>query len=130
MAPRSRPPSSSKMATPQALDASLLRPPRRRIPSTICSNWTTANGLLGGRGIAPQSPRRKSSLVTRIRAPIRALMGEEKIPVPSVRIVAVVGEGSVSPLKNASWEQVMLHTVSERCIRFDAVLIKKLYSFI
>ena len=29
-----------------------------------------------------------------------------------VRIVAVVGEGSVSSLKCAMWEEVMLHTVS------------------
>ncbi|CAA6666242.1 unnamed protein product [Spirodela intermedia] len=29
-----------------------------------------------------------------------------------VRIVAVVGEGTVSPLKGASWEQVMLHTIA------------------
>ncbi|XP_021274093.1 violaxanthin de-epoxidase, chloroplastic [Herrania umbratica] len=29
---------------------------------------------------------------------------------PPVRIVAVVGEGSVSPLKSATWEEVMLHT--------------------
>lgn len=29
-----------------------------------------------------------------------------------VRIVAVVGEGSVSPLKCATWQEVMLHTVS------------------
>ncbi|EEF32130.1 uncharacterized protein LOC8264048 [Ricinus communis] len=29
---------------------------------------------------------------------------------PPVRIVALVGEGSVSPLKCATWEEVMLHT--------------------
>lgn len=29
-----------------------------------------------------------------------------------VRIVAIVGEGSVSPLKSAPWYDVMLHTVS------------------
>lgn len=29
-----------------------------------------------------------------------------------VRIVSIVGEGSVSPLKCAPWEEVMLHTVS------------------
>ncbi|XP_058005475.1 uncharacterized protein LOC110647583 [Hevea brasiliensis] len=29
---------------------------------------------------------------------------------PPVRIVALVGEGSLSPLKNATWEEVMLHT--------------------
>lgn len=30
---------------------------------------------------------------------------------PPVRIVALVGEGSLSPLKNAPWLDVMLHTV-------------------
>lgn len=29
----------------------------------------------------------------------------------SVRIVAIVGEGSVSPLKGTPWEEVLLHTV-------------------
>lgn len=29
-----------------------------------------------------------------------------------VRIVALVGDGSVSPLKCATWVEVMLHTVS------------------
>lgn len=38
-----------------------------------------------------------------------AVTGKEQLP---VRIVAVVGEGSVSPLKCATWEEVMLHTVS------------------
>ena len=31
---------------------------------------------------------------------------------PPVRIVALVGQGSVSPLKSAPWLEVMLHTVS------------------
>ncbi|CAN1173289.1 Violaxanthin de-epoxidase, chloroplastic [Linum perenne] len=31
-------------------------------------------------------------------------------PGPPVKIVAVVGGGSISPLKSASWEEVMLHT--------------------
>lgn len=31
---------------------------------------------------------------------------------PSVRIVAVVGGGSVSPIKNTPWDQVMLHTAN------------------
>lgn len=29
-----------------------------------------------------------------------------------VRIVAMIGEGAVSPLKSATWEEVMRHTVS------------------
>ncbi|XP_041008879.1 violaxanthin de-epoxidase, chloroplastic [Juglans microcarpa x Juglans regia] len=34
----------------------------------------------------------------------------EDLPDPPVRIVAIVGEGSVSPLKSAPWQEVMLHT--------------------
>lgn len=36
----------------------------------------------------------------------------EKLTDPPVRIVAIAGEGSVSPLNNATWQEVMLHTVS------------------
>lgn len=34
-------------------------------------------------------------------------------PIRPVRIVTVVGEGSISPLKNTPWEEVMRHTVSK-----------------
>lgn len=40
-----------------------------------------------------------------------AAVTEENIPDPPVRIVAIVGHGSTSPLKSATWEEVMLHTV-------------------
>ncbi|GAV68971.1 LOW QUALITY PROTEIN: hypothetical protein CFOL_v3_12473, partial [Cephalotus follicularis] len=33
-----------------------------------------------------------------------------ELPEPPVRIVALVGEGTVSPLKGATWRDVMLHT--------------------
>lgn len=33
-----------------------------------------------------------------------------------VRILAVVGGGAVSPLKSATWEEVMLHTVSRTSV--------------
>lgn len=36
-----------------------------------------------------------------------------------VRIVALVGKGSVSPLKTAPWEEVMLHTVSSTQKSFE-----------
>jgi hypothetical protein len=36
----------------------------------------------------------------------------EKQPDPPVRIVTIVGAGSISPLKRTPWEEVMLHTVS------------------
>jgi hypothetical protein len=32
-------------------------------------------------------------------------------PEDAVRIVAVVGDGSISPLKDTPWEEVMRHTV-------------------
>lgn len=35
-----------------------------------------------------------------------------------VRIVALVGKGSVSPLKTTPWEEVMLHTVSSNPKKF------------
>ncbi|CAL9157713.1 violaxanthin de-epoxidase, chloroplastic-like [Musa acuminata AAA Group] len=42
--------------------------------------------------------------------PARALMVEEGRTAATARIVTVVGDGSVSPLKNTPWEQVMRHT--------------------
>jgi hypothetical protein len=33
-------------------------------------------------------------------------------PEPPVKLIALVGKGEVSPLKSTSWEEVMLHTVS------------------
>ncbi|KAL9329701.1 hypothetical protein ACSQ67_004704 [Phaseolus vulgaris] len=36
----------------------------------------------------------------------------EQSSAPPVRVVAVVGHGAASPLQSASWEQVMLHTVT------------------
>ncbi|KAF8377212.1 hypothetical protein HHK36_030585 [Tetracentron sinense] len=36
-----------------------------------------------------------------------------ELTVPPVRIVSIVGEGSVSPLKCAPWEEVMLHTANK-----------------
>ncbi|KAJ4951223.1 hypothetical protein NE237_028055 [Protea cynaroides] len=39
----------------------------------------------------------------------RSTVAEPTVP-PTVRIIAVVGEGSLSPLKCAPWEEVMLHT--------------------
>lgn len=43
---------------------------------------------------------------------------------PPVRIVALVGDGSVSPLKCAPWVEVMLHTVSNKCIFMSLVAEK------
>lgn len=33
-------------------------------------------------------------------------------PEPPVKLIALVGKGEVSPLKSTSWDEVMLHTVS------------------
>ena len=42
----------------------------------------------------------------------REVDGEEVSGSLPVRILVVVGRGAISPLKEASWEQVMRHTVS------------------
>ncbi|KAG5058369.1 uncharacterized protein LOC114413175 [Glycine soja] len=49
---------------------------------------------------------------TRFRPPttVFSALTAEQIAAPPVRMVAVVGNGAASPLKSASWEQVMLHT--------------------
>ncbi|MQL81151.1 hypothetical protein Taro_013599, partial [Colocasia esculenta] len=44
--------------------------------------------------------------------PLEEAEGAGSPSLPPVRIVAVVGEGVASPLKGASWEEVMRHTVS------------------
>nr|CAB3474081.1 unnamed protein product [Digitaria exilis] len=36
--------------------------------------------------------------------------GQAKSPEGTVRIVAVVGEGTISPIKDTPWEEVMRHT--------------------
>lgn len=52
----------------------------------------------------------------------------EKLTDPPVRIVAIVGEGSVSPLNNATWQEVMLHTVKLKAV--DSVTPSLLFQFI
>lgn len=49
---------------------------------------------------------------TRFRPPttVFSALTAEQTAAPPVRMVAVVGNGAASPLKSASWEQVMLHT--------------------
>ncbi|KHN38234.1 Violaxanthin de-epoxidase, chloroplastic [Glycine soja] len=49
---------------------------------------------------------------TRFRPPttVFSALTAEQSATPPVRMVAVVGNGAASPLKSASWEQVMLHT--------------------
>lgn len=49
-----------------------------------------------------------------------------------VRIVALVGQGTLSPLKATPWEEVMLHTVSKTQIfsGFTLLLFFSLFSFL
>ncbi|XP_047956649.1 uncharacterized protein LOC125202312 [Salvia hispanica] len=70
--------------TARQFSRSVTYSPNRRRPSHCCSSAVTKNDAAAA--TAPQ---------------------ESEIP---VRIVAVVGEGSVSPLKSAPWYDVMLHT--------------------
>ncbi|XP_020098700.1 uncharacterized protein LOC109717362 isoform X2 [Ananas comosus] len=56
-------------------------------------------------------PRRKTASLPRNLSPIRSLAAEKRGDAAQpVRIVAVVGEGSLSPLKDTPWEEVMRHT--------------------
>ncbi|KAH9718078.1 GDNF domain-containing protein [Citrus sinensis] len=58
----------------------------------------------------------KNETCLRIKSKVPAVLEKneramtEKLTDPPVRIVAIVGEGSVSPLNNATWQEVMLHT--------------------
>ncbi|KAH7520741.1 hypothetical protein FEM48_Zijuj08G0177500 [Ziziphus jujuba var. spinosa] len=61
------------------------------------------------------SPSRKTAFhaLYRVSAVPESKSGavtEENISDPPVKIVAIVGHGSTSPLKSATWEEVMLHT--------------------
>ncbi|XP_039117240.1 uncharacterized protein LOC120253052 isoform X2 [Dioscorea cayenensis subsp. rotundata] len=87
--------------------------PRFASPRSPTSSLTTTVAapsaqFLGGNGTS----RRR--IVAGCRGPslLRALSGAQGIPHALVRIVAIVGEGCISPLKDASWEEVMLHTAN------------------
>ncbi|KAK2631553.1 hypothetical protein EUGRSUZ_L02754 [Eucalyptus grandis] len=53
----------------------------------------------------------------------------ETIRPPSVRIVAVVGEGASRPLKGATWSEVMLHTETVKWIERNSRNIQNIISF-
>ncbi|KAL5555841.1 hypothetical protein UlMin_038077 [Ulmus minor] len=69
------------------------------------------------RSSAPPIPSRKtvSCRASNIPAVLESNSGlateEDELSEPPVRIVALVGHGSLSPLKSVPWEDVMLHTV-------------------
>ena len=82
------------------------------------------SGVILGRHFSAQRRRSSSSPMvhnfsfgarpTSITAVLDSSSGAvtaEELCQPQVRIVAVVGHGTLSPLKSAPWEDVMLHTV-------------------
>ncbi|KAK7318526.1 hypothetical protein RJT34_03229 [Clitoria ternatea] len=56
------------------------------------------------------SPLTLSPLRRTLSTTVFSAVAANRPPEPPVRMVAVVGHGTVSPLKSATWEQVMLHT--------------------
>ncbi|XP_047155041.1 uncharacterized protein LOC124826291 [Vigna umbellata] len=58
----------------------------------------------------PSLPRTHTHPRFRPRTTVFSAVTAEKSSAPPVRMVAVAGHGAASPLKPASWEEVMLHT--------------------
>ncbi|XP_027918701.1 uncharacterized protein LOC114177525 isoform X1 [Vigna unguiculata] len=58
----------------------------------------------------PSLPRTHTHPRFRPRTTVFSAVTAEQPPAPPVRMVAVAGHGAASPLKSASWEEVMLHT--------------------
>lgn len=83
-------------------------PNRRRLLSASTREF---NGSLAysPRGLRSPYCCRSTVKETSENGAAAAAVAQSEIP---VRIVAVVGEGSVSPLKSTPWYDVMLHTVS------------------
>ncbi|KAJ6815838.1 uncharacterized protein M6B38_418360 [Iris pallida] len=79
----------------------------------LTSLSATGISLVSGRGKFVL-PRRKSPppKYRSRRSPVVALAASDGGREAPARIVAVVGEGSVSPINNALWEDVMLHTAN------------------
>ncbi|KAI4317179.1 hypothetical protein L6164_025072 [Bauhinia variegata] len=78
----------------------------------LCLPLPFDHGVSGGTrhfspviGRAPASP-----LHTHFRPSCSTAVSQPSETPVTVRIVAIVGEGAISPLKSTSWEQVMLHT--------------------
>lgn len=100
-----------------ALEAPLLHKPATRFSPNRRVTATAAASLQLHR--APHPPFSFAKATRRIPTTMLAAnAGAVTEPVTSVdstlvRIVALVGKDSVSPLKGTPWEDVMLHTVSE-----------------
>ncbi|XP_072978426.1 uncharacterized protein [Typha angustifolia] len=87
----------------------LPRPPR--YTASLLSALPRVSDPGGGAGATlPLRIKPPFRRMTSSHAPVRALAREEESD--PVRIVAVVGEGSISPMKDATWEEVMRHTAS------------------
>ncbi|CAN0922187.1 Violaxanthin de-epoxidase, chloroplastic [Linum grandiflorum] len=62
---------------------------------------------------SPLSFRQRPTRVSEIPAILeRETSTAAEQPGPPVKIVSIVGRGSISPLKSATWEEVMLHTAT------------------
>ncbi|KAJ0985570.1 hypothetical protein J5N97_003926 [Dioscorea zingiberensis] len=98
------------MAVTMSIGPFLPRLAIPRIPSfSLTASLTTPSAqLLGGSG----SYSRRTAAWDRGSSLLQALSGTQGIPDASVRIIAIVGEGSISPLKDAPWMEVMLHTAN------------------
>uniref|UniRef100_A0A1D1YDC8 Uncharacterized protein n=1 Tax=Anthurium amnicola TaxID=1678845 RepID=A0A1D1YDC8_9ARAE len=83
-------------ATPALTLAALSRPPPRVVKPILLANRPRP---ASARNAVPES-------VSPVADPVEDVGSAP----PPVRIVAVVGDGTVSPLKGAPWEVVMLHT--------------------
>lgn len=100
-----------------ALEAAAV-PPLIKPRTAVLLNRRFAAFVAGGFLHFPCSPFAVGKTSYRTPPPILAVKevksgavvtAEETTP---VRIVAVVGQGTLSPLKSTPWEEVMLHTVS------------------
>lgn len=100
------------MALPLATVTPILSLRRLQAPRSNCDEAAAATRLSGAREAALFGLKFPCCRATAVWDR-RPLMVEEGRPAATARIVTVVGDGSVSPLKSTPWEQVMRHTVSD-----------------
>ncbi|KAL5818540.1 hypothetical protein ACOSQ3_022421 [Xanthoceras sorbifolium] len=109
------------MNSASSLHPTSLHKPKPSFPSNRCltNSLTTSPPSLHVLQTAafPLSPfpcRKTTLRATKAEIPAALEKSESSVTeqddAPVVRIVAVVGDGSVSPLKRATWQEVMLHT--------------------
>ncbi|THU70577.1 hypothetical protein C4D60_Mb08t26460 [Musa balbisiana] len=97
------------MALPLATVTPILSLRRLQAPRSNCDEAAAATRLSGAREAALFGLKFPCCRATAVWDR-RPLMVEEGRPAATARIVTVVGDGSVSPLKSTPWEQVMRHT--------------------